>query len=284
MSGLDAREPLLGVVIGRKGVGKSYTTDKMIAEYAMGNPSIGAIGRKVLILDVNDEYTHIRAISISDLIKFSCQAFPEIRRIRPFIILKNGTAIKMRLDDLAQTLNIILETFSNGLLLIEDINKYVSDSMPQDLMGAIATNRHRDLDIIMHYQGIGRIGPKVWQNLNWLRFHKITESVIRHRNKYEDKYELLRITELMVNYEYEMDNVRFFQYVDCENMRLIGKVDDEKFDQACRQFLEENYHQTINPLLRIRVGVKEKKFTAESAMQSEMDRLRKSYYKKAVAA
>ena len=63
------REPLLGVAIGRKGVGKSFTTDKVIANYVSGNPASGILGRKALILDVNDEYTHIRAIAIRELNK-----------------------------------------------------------------------------------------------------------------------------------------------------------------------------------------------------------------------
>jgi hypothetical protein len=269
------REPLLGVAVGRKGVGKSYTTDKLIANYVSGNPASGILGRKALILDVNDEYTHIKGIAIKDLIRFSVHPMVEARRVRPFH--PNGK--KMTLDDLATTLNIILDTFSGGLLLIEDINRFVSDMMPQDLMGAIATNRHRDLDIILHYQGIGRIGPKVWQNINWLRFHKITESSKRHQRKYEDKYELIRITEIMVDTQYFGGNERFYQYVDCENMKLQGKVDDKMFTEACKAYLNENYRKTIAPLLQIRgVGAK-KQYTHDSAITHELGRLKKMYLK-----
>ena len=73
------------------------------------------------------------------------------------------------------------------MLLIEDINKYVSDFLPNDLVGAICSNRHTDLDIIMHFQSIGRITTKIWQNANWLRFHKNSDSVERHKNKFPDK-------------------------------------------------------------------------------------------------
>ena len=269
------REPLLGVAIGRKGVGKSYTTDKVIANYVAGNPASGILGRKALILDVNDEYTHIKAIAIKDLIRFSVHPMVEARRVRPF----HPDGKKMTLDDLAVTLNIILDTYSGGLLLIEDINRFVSDAMPQDLMGAIATNRHRDLDIILHYQGIGRIGPKVWQNINWLRFHKITESAQRHQRKYEDKYELIRITEIMVNTQYFGGNERFYQYVDCENMKLQGKVDDKLFTEACKEYLNENYRKVISPLLQIRGTGSKKKFTHDSAIAHELGRLKKMYLK-----
>jgi Cdc6-like AAA superfamily ATPase len=162
------REPKLLVAVGKKGVGKSYTTKEMMQQYAYANPR-----RRVLILDVNDEYYDIKAIRIQDVSLFSVHPTIEIRRIRPF--LDDGK--RMTLDDIASTLFIILETFRNGLLLVEDINKYISDTMPNDLVGAICTNRHIGVDIIMHYQSIGRITSKVWQNLNIIRMHKITDSV-----------------------------------------------------------------------------------------------------------
>ena len=167
------REPKLLVAVGKKGVGKSYTTLKMIYNYVTGNPSKGVPPRRVLILDVNDEYFNIKAIRIQDVPLFSVHPLVEVRRIRPF--KDDGT--KMSLDDIAETLFIILQNFKNGLLLIEDVNKYISDTMPNDLVGAICTNRHIGVDIILHYQSIGRITSKVWQNVNIIRLHKFTDTV-----------------------------------------------------------------------------------------------------------
>ena len=150
------REPLLGVAVGKKGVGKSYTTDKMLHNYIQGNPSKGVAGRKALILDVNDEYQHVRAIALKDIVKFSAHPTIELRRVRPF--MPDGR--RMTLDKIAETLFIILEQYRGGLLLIEDINRYVSDHLPKDIEGAICTNRHVDLDIVMHFQSIGRITTK----------------------------------------------------------------------------------------------------------------------------
>jgi hypothetical protein len=135
------------------------------------------------------------------------------------------------------------------------------------------------LDIILHYQGIGRIGPKVWQNINWLRFHKITESSKRHQRKYEDKYELIRITEIMVDTQYFGGNERFYQYVDCENMKLQGKVDDKMFSDACKAYLNENYRRTITPMLQLRGVGGKKQYTHDSAITHELGRLKKMYLK-----
>ena len=237
------RQPKLLVAVGKKGVGKSYTTKQMMYDYAYKSPK-----RKVLIIDVNDEYTDIKAIRIQDVPLFSVHPLVEIRRIRPF--MDDGK--KMSLDDVANTLFIVLETFRNGLLLIEDINKYISDTMPNDLVGAICTNRHIGVDIILHYQSIGRITSKVWQNLNIIRMHKITDAVKKHKQKFEDKYEYLSIAEIIVNTQHEKGNNHFFLYVDVDDEKLSGAFTNEEYENAVNIFLQNNYSNLISPLLNAR--------------------------------
>lgn len=243
-----AREPKLLVAVGKKGVGKSYTTLKMIENYVLGNPSKGVPPRRVLILDVNDEYQHIKAIRIQDVTLFSVHPLIEVRRIRPF--LDDGR--KMTLDDIAQTLFIVLESFRNGLLLVEDVNKYISDTMPNDLVGAICTNRHIGVDIIIHYQSIGRITSKVWQNVNILRMHKFTDTVKKHKQKYEDKYEYLSIAESIINTKNEQGDKHFFCYADIDEEKVYGAFTKQDFENAVNHFIQQNYTQIINPLLKAR--------------------------------
>ena len=52
---MSKREALLGIAVGRKGVGKTYATLELIQEYLRGNPQTGSKPRKVLLLDVNNE-------------------------------------------------------------------------------------------------------------------------------------------------------------------------------------------------------------------------------------
>ena len=80
---MEEREPRLGVAVGRKGCGKTYTTKQMIQKYVQGNPSKGVIPRRVLVLDVNDEFEDIRAIRVGDVMRFSAHPIVEARRIRP---------------------------------------------------------------------------------------------------------------------------------------------------------------------------------------------------------
>jgi hypothetical protein len=263
------REPKLLVAIGRKGSGKSYTTRKMIDQYVLGNPARGVPGRRALILDVNDEYYDIKALRIQDITLFSVHPMVEIRRIRPF--LDDGR--KMTLDDVAQTLFIILETYRNGLLLIEDVNKYISDTMPNDLVGAICTNRHIGVDIILHYQSIGRITSKVWQNVNILRMHKFTDTVKKHKHKFEDKYEYLSIAEAMINLRYDAGDKRFFCYADIDEEKVYGEFTTDDFELAVNQFINYNYDSLISPLLKVRDESGNKTYVPATAMAEVKKRL-----------
>jgi len=263
------REPKLLVAVGKKGCGKTFTTDKMMKQYVMGNPQRGVPGRRVLIMDVNDEFTHYKAIRVSDVPLFSAHPFIEVRRIRPF--LDNGQ--KMSLDDIAQTLFQVLQTFKNGLLLIEDINKYISDNMPNDLIGAICTNRHIGVDIVLHYQSIGRITSKVWQNVNIIRLHKFTDIVKRHKHKYEDKYEYLSIAELIIKSKTESGNKHFYLFADIDDEKLYGNFTDDDYDKAVDQFIQINYTQLIMPLLKGRDVNGKKIHTPQTSMVEVKNRL-----------
>ena len=240
------REPKLGLAVGKKSIGKTYQTKKLIERYVVGNPAKGVSPRRVLILDVNDEFTDYKAISMKDIVRFSVMPRPEIRRVRP---INEKTGIRLTLNEVADCLWNILHYYRNGLLLIEDINKYISDNLPNDLVGAICSNRHTDLDIIMHFQSIGRITPKIWQNSNWLRFHKNTDSVERHKNKFPDKFEMFSICESIVNSEYFNDNQRFFLYVDLDDEKIRGDITTMMRDAAIDDYLAKNYNSVVKPVL-----------------------------------
>jgi hypothetical protein len=270
---MEVREPKLGVAVGRKGCGKTYTTTKMIKQYVLGNPAKGIPARRALILDVNDEFEDIKALKQSDIIRFSMHPKIEARRIRPF----HDNGVRMTLREIQETLFKILLDYRGGLLLIEDINRYVSDYLPNDLVGAICTNRHSDLDIILHFQSIGRISPKIWQNLNFLRAHKITDDVIKHRNKFEEKLELLLLVEAYVNTEYENGDKRVFVYVDIDDEKVLVK-DKLKFQKIVEEYLITNRKKFLVPLTLANPLVKNSKpLSLEDALKFKTKQLMKQY-------
>lgn len=244
------REPLLGIAVGKKGVGKTYATLKMVQKYLKGNPELGIKGRKVLILDVNNEYgnvkgdvnpefEHIKAIALEDVPRFT--KHPKIEARRVSVLKPNGG--KMNLVELQQALDFILANYENGLFIIEDITKFISDNLPNDLIGAIATQRHVSVDIITHFQSIGKAAnPKLWANANWIRYHKCDDTVLRHKDKFAGEIEHLMILERMVHMEYDKGNIRFHAYLDKDDGKLKGNFTLQQFKDAIENYLQNNYN------------------------------------------
>jgi hypothetical protein len=279
-----ARECRIIIACGKRGVGKSVETIRMIDEYVAGNPSKGVPPRKALIFDVNDEFSSfwyfgqqrkIPAIAIKDILKFSVHPKVEVRRIRPF--WDDGK--KMTINDMSEVLGIILDNYRNGLLLVEDINKYLSDAMPSDLIGSLATSRHIGLDIVSHFQNIGRAGnPKLLGNLNMIRLHKTNDTVERHKNKFEEKTEILQIAEYLINRKYNEGDIRYFVYVDIDNMKIRGKFTKIEVEDAIHQYITERYSRIITPMLQLRDRRGKKIHNEETALSAANQSLMKTYF------
>lgn len=268
-----AREALLGVAIGRKGVGKTYATIQLMEKYIMGKPLVPP--RKVLIFDVNNEFTNIKAISSKDIKRFSAHPKIEIRRVT---IWKNDGKLvsKMSLDEMASTLLGILNDYSGGLLLIEDMTKYISDGMPNDLIGAICTQRHVECDIIIHFQTVGKIcHPKIWGNLNWLRYHKTDDTVDRHESKFGGEVTHLKILECMVNDKYFSGNNRFYAYLDKDLGKIKGAFSEQDFRKAIDNYLSSDSGVIKKELSRIDLNTGKKLYNDP---KSVIDKIRKSYF------
>ena len=278
------RECRIIIACGKRGVGKTVETVKMIDEYISGNVAKGIPPRKALIFDVNDEFASfwyfgqqrsIKAIAIKDILKFSVHPKVEVRRIRPF--WDDGK--KLTINDMGEVLGIILDNYRNGLLLVEDINKYLSDSMPSDLIGSLATSRHIGLDIVSHFQNIGRAGnPKLLGNLNMIRLHKTNDTVERHKNKFEEKTELLQIAENLVNKKYFEGDIRYFVFVDIENMKIRGRIAKSEAEDAIHQYITERYSRIISPMMQLRDKKGVKTYTEETALSSANAQLLKVYF------
>jgi hypothetical protein len=265
------REALLGVAVGKKGIGKTYTTLQIISSYIKGSGSVKP--RKALILDVNDEFRSVKAIKPSDVALFTHHPKIECRRIRPY----NDDGSKMTLNDIADTLWALLKDYKGGLLLIEDINKFTGDYLKNDLVGALCTNRHTQLDIIMHFQSIGRVGTKIWQNINWLRFHKNTDSVDRHKKKFEDKYEMFKICEVLVNKQYFAGNKYFYLTIDCDSEKIRGTFSDKMMSEAIDEYLAINHTKKIKPYLNQRNNKGKKIYNSTTATKQVKTQLKKMY-------
>lgn len=257
-----ARWAKLTIVCGKRGTGKTNRTLRLL--YRAVN-----MGKKVLIFDVMDEFGdylyredaprhNISPIFIKDIPRFTAQTKAEIRRIRPFL----DDSRRMKINDMQNALAYILDTYKGGILLIEDINKYVTDNPTRDVMGALATLRQSHVDLMAHYQLIGKAGnPKLLGMCNYIRMHKTEDEVSRHEDKFIGKTKILSIAEIIVNerYRYGMDNDvndetgKFFSCtVDLEYSKIKGIFTEEEAENAIAEYISMNSKNTINQLLNKR--------------------------------
>lgn len=273
------REPFLIGVVGRKRIGKTTETINQLRQYVHGNPQRGVPGRHALILDANNEFSDpvrfpdIRAIALRDIPRFCARRVPEIRRVAPFHL--DGR--KYTIEELMKVLRYVLDNFYNGALLVEDINKYVSDAAPNDVIGALCTQAHNGADVILHYQHIGRISPKVWGNLTYLRMHKYTTSVERHYDKVEDIYDVLKIAENLINARFENGDIRKFLHVNVDSEKILGEFEEAEYEKAIEDYIFENYNRVVRPYLnRIKLDGT-KAFTPQDAIKTVKNKMLKMY-------
>ena len=292
---MGARDCVVILVCGKKKVGKTYSTIQTLDAAVVGNLAKGVKPRKSLIFDVNNEFSdfkyngtqrRIPAIRIQDIPRFSMSNIIEIRRITPF--WDDGR--KMSTSDMQEVLSIILENYRNGILLVEDLNRYVGDSVSADLIGNLATVRHIGLDVICHYQQISRAGnPKLLGNANFIRLHKTNDPVSRHESKFEEKTEMLILAENIVNYYYNIKGYEedpkyryMYVWIDVDESKIrCGNYafTEEDINRSIQEYVSDNRNKLIKPILnRINLDTGEKVFTEASAIRHIATTLKKTYF------
>lgn len=274
----ELREPIMTIAVGMKGIGKTYTTKKIMEQYARGNPSKGIKPRRVLIFDVNNEFTDYKTIPLNYIQAFSYSPKIEIRRIPPF--KPNGQ--DMTLDEMQVALDYILSNFSNGLLYIEDINRYVTDSLNRDIVGRIVTNRHRNLDVYLSQQSLGKAGhPKLIANTTYLRLHETTDTFERHKNKYGEYLEVGKIAECtlkVLNNRLPSDKRRAYLYINLQLRRIFGEFTKDDFKKGCEDYITQNPTSTIRNLMNEKGIDGKKRYTSESAFNYLIQKYIETYY------
>ena len=280
---MSARETKLIVVTGRKRIGKSNETLRfMYNEYTRG-----LFARKGLIFDPNNEYgayelyangrktiVNVPLLLPQDITKFNKQKVVEIRRIVP-LDKYNQPLLPEDQDDLLVKM---MSEFRGGCLWIEDLNTVFGDSLPKKVSGFLSNNAHRDCDIILQMQSIGRILPKMWQNTQIVRFHSQLDSVEQSKNKLKEDYEIFKIAQEMINYQYNNGNTRFFVWVDKEDKKIRGNYSKGMFDKAVMDYLSENNHIVKREMNKIDFTTGGKKYTAQEALSAVKDGLFREYY------
>jgi len=239
----NKRECGLFIACGFQGVGKSYTTNKEMISYLKGDASIGRKPQPVAILDSNNENQQIKAINydvdeederkrtkcIRDMI-----GNPVPFRIIPFKKNKTG----MLSSDLQRACVDLCNNFRVGLLILEDFNKYIKRGQEDYIIDKLIALRHSSVDCMIHLQSLSKVTPTLWENLRFLRFHKISEDIHRIKNRLPN-YELMQIAQYIVDNRYKIGQERFYLYVSCMQDKLLG-IGFNEFSLAANTYLARN--------------------------------------------
>lgn len=223
---MEQREPAIFIVVGGMGVGKSYRTKKELTKYVKN-------GRKCLVYDVNYplERTYERIKTVSDKLVHKLKK-AQARRVVP--IHPNGKPYT--LDEKIETLKTILNTYTSGCVVLEDINNYVLDpNKMEEVIGVIVTVRHRGLDVIIHYQTLAAVPTRFRRVARFFRLHYQPDNIDEYQERVNN-YEIFKLAQLVINDEYLNGNKYFYCYVDNFNLKITG-VSQVQFEKACLAYL-----------------------------------------------
>ena len=240
---LDLREAGLVVCTGFQGTGKSYQTLHDVQRYLRMHPN-----RKSLFFDVNKEYgidgcaKHglnmlIKTLgpTAADIQRFTAHSIIEPRRV---LAQDPKTGEDMNTEQMTETLATIMTNFRHGILLIEDMNTYITDvRYIQRIESIIVRLRHRELDTIVHFQTLSALDTKMWQNVRYIRMHWQSDPVDRYEKRISN-FKLVKIAQLLVDYMHDdRGDERFFVWIHMLKNKITGKFSKADFKLAVYRYL-----------------------------------------------
>jgi len=251
------RQPMIMLVCGETGVGKTYRNKLEIYQYMQQHLAVGKKGRKVLAFDTNDddypEFTTVDPNHIKSLSKIHA------RRIRPF----NPDGSPMDTSQKREVIEKIMKHYKNGMVVLDDIDHYMAGAKGQNMIGALCTVRHKGIDVLLTHQSVAKITTSEWQNCTWLRMHHQVDDVTRYRDRIP-KYNLVRIAQLIVDDHYEVSSrafslgklsekryqvlKSFFVYVNMREQHIIG-CSKKSYIKAVKRFIDQEESKQIRRLL-----------------------------------
>ncbi len=231
-----ARQPMITIVTGMPGSGKSKETEEQLRVYVQPDASVNRPGRKVLIFDTNDEYRQYRSVQYNcrdpkDGGKyFGALKNIEIRRVVPYWASPTGQAMDMNFEDKEKTLVDIVRNYRNGLVLLEDINTYLVSVKSVDTISALCAARHKGMDIIIQVQSLSAVDTRMWQNASFIRMHYQTDDISRYKNRLNENFEPLKIAQNIINQAYFGGDKWKFVYINNKTKKISGCTNAEYLD------------------------------------------------------
>lgn len=239
----NEREAGMMICTGSQGVGKTYLNMHVIKDYVKDKLYNKVRGRKCLIIDTNGEYTDeqfaandipnftVKRLAVRDVHAFGMSDVIECRRI---------DAKNLSLDEKLEIVKYCVRFFRNGMLVLEDINTYILNvTHMKDIVGGLVNLRHRAVDVLISYQSLRPVEPRMWQNARWIRMHFQADNVNDIKGKVTNPT-LFKIAEIIVKTRYFDGDKRFYVYIHNLQSKVEGKFSKLEFLEACKKYLSAN--------------------------------------------
>jgi len=264
------REAGMMTCSGLQGVGKTYQNMHIIKEYVKDKIYNKVRGRQCLIFDTNGEYTleqftkndipdfTPKRIAINDVEDWCRMGNAECRRI---------DAKNLSIAEKKAAVEFIMKVYRNGMLVLEDINTYIlSLTHMEDIVGGLVNLRHRAVDVLISYQSLRPVEPRIWQNSRWIRMHYQADNVNDIKGKLPNPT-LFKLAQILVNNRYHSGDKRFFVYIFNFQNKIEGNFTKKEFMDACTQYLNSN-----------KKYIKEYKEMHNTSMEESLDGQAKQYF------
>jgi hypothetical protein len=240
---MENREAGMMTVSGVQGVGKTYQNMHIIKDYVIDKFYNKVKGRRCLIFDTNGEYTQeqfskndipdfkVRMIALQDVKDWCYKGEVECRRI---------DAKNLSIAEKRAAVEYLVSVLRNGMLVLEDINTYILNlTHMEDIVSGLVNLRHRACDVLISYQSLRPVEPRVWQNSRWIRMHYQADNVNDIKGKLPNPI-LFKIAQIIVNNRYFNGDKRFFVYIYNFQNKIVGKFTKQEFMDACKLYLNAN--------------------------------------------
>lgn len=237
------REAGMMTIAGVQGVGKTYGNMHIYKEYVSDKFHNGVKGRKLLILDTNGEYTEeqfaannipnfsVKRIAMKDIAEWGRSNVVECRRV---------DAKNLSIKEKKECLEYILKVLRTSGLGVEDLNSYIlAVTHMEDVVGSLVNLRHRAVDVLISYQSLRPVEPRIFQNSRWIKLFHQVDSVNSVKNKISN-IALFRIAQIIVDTRYFSGDKRFHVYIHNFLNKIEGDFTKKEFLNACDKYVSAN--------------------------------------------
>jgi hypothetical protein len=268
------REAGMMIATGIQGVGKTYLNMHIIRDYVKDKLKTRVKARKCLIMDTNGEYTleqftrnnipdfAPKTIAVKDIAQWSLSDAIECRRI---------DAKNLGIQEKKDVIQYIIRFYRNGMLVLEDINTYILNvTHMEEIVGGLVNLRHRAVDMLISYQSLRAVEPRMYTNARWMRMHYQADNVNDIKGKIAN-LPMYKIAQIIVNNRYFGGDQRFYLYIYNFANKIEGQFSKKEFKDACRQYLNSNKKH-------IREFKEMHNVTMEQAVEGQITQFYNQYY------